>query len=1557
MIHKLKKLIAFGLLLGSFSAVSQTTLNTPVTTSRTVQDPVSVFLQPGFEAYSNAGVEFEAKIGTSSNPSPNIEMCEEFGKVLISEIYFDTRYNEILESRYHYYGEYIELYNSSTTPIDLTGWVIKDNHTQCRLSMNSHNSDLIIAPGGYKLITYSGFYAFRMPFYPQGYLDQGATSAIGTAAKFIEMFPELNNRPNFTMNDIIGQDTMILRNEGDKVTLIAPTDKVVDQVVYVQNADGLWVGPTATELTKVSSTIIDNGNGSAFNGAIGAIPQVDHTGSPVLDTNGNPVTVQHDEYKQAIYRSNPIGYYANRQFQFAVATASPAASPQVNVSLSPLDIYMTTDPNSNGTNSAEIIGYDIRSGSVIGQSKTYFNDLGKPVVSITKDFQNKLTWGTETVYDSFGRNWKESFPTTSCLGWDKIHFLTNPDAKVSMLDKYYNDLNTIEPYQANAKFPYSELNYDKLNPGNVINQIGGNLIDGKWRTGYSYTMPAAQEMYYAFGYGYFDGLVANGKEEALQSFTKTVAVDANGVENVAFKDALGRDIAAARSGGPVSYPVYSVIGTQGYVDVHIPAGTPNGTLLGGDITKYKVFDLKTGQQVTLTAANPGLLPGNVYRVEAKTKPTTDPKIYIGQTPTGGAISYDNGALGVSYSVNYYDYTINVFNKTGQLVKNVQPKGYEFNAVIKDKPLHLQPATTAFISTYTYNDQGQLKEVSSPDEGTFRFAYRNDGQMRYSQNADQVDTKVAYTNYDEYARPVESGVLVQSGGTGIWGPASANTDGPLLSGAGISRSEQVITVYDHPTNYDSSIATGDQIPVGLQLNALVGASYKQENLAGNVVVTYSKSGPVFNAITWYNYDAYGRVVWLVQYNEGLGAKTIHYEYDYKGNVTRVILQNDVPAEKFAHLYTYNSIDNALIRVETVKGTEKSVTHAEYSYYATGELKRANIAQGAQGLDYVYTLGGQLKSINHPNLTQADDPGHDVNDVFGLILDYHNEDYVRANTNIASSPTIAGVNQDFNGNIKAARWGNNNLIGNTDKAAYMYNYNRNGWMQSAAYGSFDTAGAITANTKFAEGNLNYDANGNITSLQRTNDAGTLIDDLSYFYNGNNQLNRVEDNVDPGVNYDIDSQSKGNYVYNTIGRLTKNTNEGLTYVYNSQGLTTEVNLHGQTRVKFFYNERGQRVKKESYTAGNLQSTTYYALDLSGNTIAVYSKVGANSITQNEMPIYGLSRLGVYTRSTTAGTDYMNYQITDHLGNVRAIVKKPVGSPIAAIFTADYYPFGEKLPSKDNVTGVYRYAYQGQELDGETGMEAFQLRLWDGRIGRWLNPDPKGQYASPYLGMGNNPGNSVDPDGGWESKFWRDVFWGLGGFRGERVEHLDSENPKNNYGISYIKDGGYITWAYTNKQFFSVNSIPHYEGKELGTPVFIIPQISGGITLPNPLAKDGAIIFAKNNSKFLVQHERGHAEQIRELGAAEYMAEIGGPSFYNGAENAFEDLIYGKETFSIPHEEYYTEVDANIKAFWLYGGNFKHTERNDKKNIAPSNPLVGRVTNTSVLDRIYLYYVTLHH
>jgi RHS repeat-associated protein len=81
------------------------------------------------------------------------------------------------------------------------------------------------------------------------------------------------------------------------------------------------------------------------------------------------------------------------------------------------------------------------------------------------------------------------------------------------------------------------------------------------------------------------------------------------------------------------------------------------------------------------------------------------------------------------------------------------------------------------------------------------------------------------------------------------------------------------------------------------------------------------------------------------------------------------------------------------------------------------------------------------------------------------------------------------------------------------------------------------------------------------------------------------------------------------------------------------------------------------------------------------------------------------------------------------------------------DYGAWGDVIrEQKTNELDVYRYAYQGQfaEKDEEMGWSSFELRMFDAIIGRWLIPDPYRQYWSPYIAMGNNPVNLVDPTGG---------------------------------------------------------------------------------------------------------------------------------------------------------------------------------------------------------------------
>ncbi|WP_375334368.1 RHS repeat domain-containing protein [Flagellimonas sp. C4] len=229
------------------------------------------------------------------------------------------------------------------------------------------------------------------------------------------------------------------------------------------------------------------------------------------------------------------------------------------------------------------------------------------------------------------------------------------------------------------------------------------------------------------------------------------------------------------------------------------------------------------------------------------------------------------------------------------------------------------------------------------------------------------------------------------------------------------------------------------------------------------------------------------------------------------------------------------------------------------------------------------------------------------------------------------------------------------------------------------------------------------------------------------------------------DLGDQEKGNYQYNSIGQLTKDVSGGITYIYTASGLVAEVLKNGEPLVKFFYNDRNQRVKKEHYAPNNfLFATTYYVRDVAGQVMAVYNDVGGDPALE-EQPVYGTGRIGVAYNGNNNEKTYV-YELTDHLGNVRAVFTKSNDDANLEGYT-DYYPFGMPMPNRnlEDANG-YRYGYQGQyaEEDKETGLNAFELRMYDSRIGRWTSPDPYGQFHSPYIGMGNNPISRIDPTGG---------------------------------------------------------------------------------------------------------------------------------------------------------------------------------------------------------------------
>lgn len=88
-------------------------------------------------------------------------------------------------------------------------------------------------------------------------------------------------------------------------------------------------------------------------------------------------------------------------------------------------------------------------------------------------------------------------------------------------------------------------------------------------------------------------------------------------------------------------------------------------------------------------------------------------------------------------------------------------------------------------------------------------------------------------------------------------------------------------------------------------------------------------------------------------------------------------------------------------------------------------------------------------------------------------------------------------------------------------------------------------------------------------------------------------------------------------------------------------------------------------------------------------------------------------------------------------------------------YYAFGLKIAGISSVkldAGIEgslknNYQYQGDysEMDDDIGWNDFALRNYDAQIGRWVQQDQFHQFTSPYIGMGNDPINLIDPSGGW--------------------------------------------------------------------------------------------------------------------------------------------------------------------------------------------------------------------
>jgi YD repeat-containing protein len=285
--------------------------------------------------------------------------------------------------------------------------------------------------------------------------------------------------------------------------------------------------------------------------------------------------------------------------------------------------------------------------------------------------------------------------------------------------------------------------------------------------------------------------------------------------------------------------------------------------------------------------------------------------------------------------------------------------------------------------------------------------------------------------------------------------------------------------------------------------------------------------------------------------------------------------------------------------------------------------------------------------------------------------------------------------------------------------------------------------------------YDANGNITTLQRTRMSGNVavatqrIDNLSYHYNNeNNRLSSITDAVTTNAidTDDLKNQVGNNYLYDEIGNLTQDI-EGKNQIieWTAYGKVSKVVKSDGKEITYRYDATGQRISKTFEG-----KTTFYVRDASGNVMATYEapQPPAGGVLK-ELMIYGSARVGVYNGKSErmkAVLGNKNYELSNHLGNVLVTITDnkfiaTVGVFVAKVnSTTDYYPFGMAIVERTWKSEEYRYGFNTQEKDFEIDKSGNHTtaEFWeyDSRSGRRWNVDPVVKpWESLYACLSNSP------------------------------------------------------------------------------------------------------------------------------------------------------------------------------------------------------------------------------
>lgn len=715
-------------------------------------------------------------------------------------------------------------------------------------------------------------------------------------------------------------------------------------------------------------------------------------------------------------------------------------------------------------------------------------------------------------------------------------------------------------------------------------------------------------------------------------------------------------------------------------------------------------------------------------------------------------------------------TYYVYDKLGQLRYILSPQYQE------------KEDLAAYAYQYDYDECGNLVRKTLPGSQYTQYWYDKEGLLAYEQDALLRDKGLyRFYLYDRFDRVVLVGTTTscntniknakhdvsfssQNGGIANSGYAFYGNTSNFSKGSNVSLEK---AYYYDSYDFLSGAFKDDFAPIspsqkGGCNDLLAGSIIKTSN--GQFLFTVNSYDPKGNLINTSTKGLKGYTS-KVSNTYSLTNKlvTSDAELDVKyGELLKISLTNE-----------YSTRNNLLISKKLIlshgEGTESSST-LNYMYDATNRLSQIVRPEQYGNVSYSYDVHGWPVKIESNSFKEE--------------LSYSD-----------------GVGTPcYNGNISSLKWSNSNY---SEKRGYKFHYDRLNRLTEANYGEGESLS--NAGDNFKE-SVNYDLNGNITSLERhgKKQDGTygVIDKLNVSLNGN-QIVNISDAADKivyegALDFEPASDGISSCKYNDFGALISDTGRGITMIeYDNNKNPIRIQFSNGNVTKYIYSAEGTKLRTIYYTAmpninvpdgctheldaSEIQTTDSLDFLMEGKLILKNGRInkylfeggyceaynqdmciakpappfswfedGSDSeISEEEQKAYE-ERREEWSKAVEAlnATDDFNfyYYNKDHLGNNREVID--FRGKICQVI--NYYPFG--TPFSDQSTTLQAdfqpYKYNGKEFDMMHGLNTYDYgaRQYNPIVPTWDRIDPLCEnfgYMSPYNYCLDNPVNTTDQDG----------------------------------------------------------------------------------------------------------------------------------------------------------------------------------------------------------------------